>query len=569
MREWQVLVKRALLLLALVAGCSGPPSVEDAGVDAGANIDAGAHDAGEPDAGEPDAGSSIDAGEPDAGEPDAGEADAGEPDAGEPDAGEPDAGEPDAGEPDAGNSDGGHYDGQLVAVSHQRELRGLWVSTVFNLDVPLAAARSPDAGPVELQAIVDVAADHGFNALFFQVRPESDAWYQSTREPWSRFVSGTQGQSPGWDPLATMVQLAHARGLEVHAWLNPFRGLTSPTVAASPLHITQVLSQHAITYNGAVTMDPSAPAVRTWIAEVCGEITTNYDVDGIHFDDYLYPYPAATPFPDDVQYAGYTADGGTMTKSDWRRANINALMQETSAAVTNAKPWVRFGVSPFGIYRPGQPPGINGLDSYEAISSDPLAWMNAGWVDYVAPQLYWPSTQVGQQFGLLIDWWAGRAQSAGRQIFAGHALYRVTMPGWSIQELKTQVLLTRAEYPHAAGGIWFRTQMLRDDIGPGSKALFANDVYAAPALPPTLAVRRTATFTPPLVQRTGSMLTLTHPSPASVRGYALYRLNGAQLVFTRFVPGQSATPTVASGTWAVAAVDRSDVESPGVIALVP
>ncbi len=458
-----------------------------------------------------------------------------------------------------------------MTVSHQRELRGLWVSTVFNLDVPLASARSPDAGPVELQAIVDVAADHGFNALFFQVRPESDAWYQSTREPWSRFVSGAQGTNPGWDPLATMIQRAHARGLEVHAWVNPFRGLTSTTVTTSPLHITRVLPQHAIPYNGGVTMDPSAPAVRTWISSECGDIAANYDVDGIHFDDYMYPYPDAmsTPFPDAPQFNAYVADGGTMTRSDWRRSNINALMQATSQSVTAAKPWVRFGVSPFGIYRPGQPPGITGLDSYEVISSDPLAWMSAGWVDYVAPQLYWPTTQVGQQFGLLIDWWSARAQSAGRQIFAGHALYRVTQPGWSIQELKNQVLLTRAEYPHAAGGIWFRTQMLRDDIGPGSKNLFANDLYAAPALPPTLATQRAATFTPPLVMRTGSTLTLTHPSPASVRGYALYRLVGTSLVFNRFVPGQSATPTLATGTWAVAAVNRSDVESPGVVALVP
>lgn len=495
--------------------------------------------------------------------------DGGEPDAGSIDAGPNDGGVSDAGPTDAGAGDAGFVEGALVSVSHARELRGLWVATVLNLDVPLAAVRTPDAGTNELRNLVDLAATHGFNALFFQVRPESDAWYSSTREPWSRFLSGTQGVSPGYDPLATLLTLAHARGLEVHAWVNPFRGLTSPTVMAAQSHITNVLAQHAITYNGSVVMDPSAPAVRSWVANEVADLAAAYDVDGIHFDDYLYPYPAATPFPDDPQHQEYVADGGTLSKSDWRRDNINAFVKLASETIAARKPSVRFGISPFGIYRPGQPAGITGLDAYEAIACDPLAWMNNGWVDYVAPQLYWPTTQAGQQFGLLIDWWAARAQAAGRYIFAGHALHRLGMTSaWTIAELKTQVQLTRAESPHAAGGIWFRTQFLRDDVL-SVKAMFKDDVYATPALPPPLATQRMATLTAPVVQRSGAVLTLMPGSANPLRGYTVYRLNGSQLVLDRFVPGTNVNVTLAAGTWAVAAVDRADVESAGVVAIVP
>jgi uncharacterized lipoprotein YddW (UPF0748 family) len=473
----------------------------------------------------------------------------------------------DGGVPDAGPLDAG----MLVEVGHTREFRGLWVSTVTNLDFPLAAAKQRDAGTAELGIIVDTAATHGFNALVFQVRPESDALYNSNREPWSRFASGTQGVSPGWDPLATLIPMAHQRGIEVHAWMNPFRGLMNPTVNAAPNHITRVLPQHAITFNNGVTMDPSAPAVRSWIANVVGDIVSNYDVDGIHYDDYLYPYGSSSnpPFPDDPQYQAYQADGGTMTKYEWRRSNINAMIQLTAQTAAALKPWVRFGTSPFGIYKPGVPPGITGLNSYDDIASDPPYWLRMGWVDYVAPQLYWTTNMTGQQFGLLIDWWSQQAGGNGRYVFTGHALFKVgSSTSWSIQEFKDQVQLTRAAGPAGSGGIWFRNQMLRDDLG-GMQAVFKTDLYPTPALPPPLATQRMNVVPVPTVMKSGSALMLGHPAPSTLRGYTLYKLVGGLFVLDRFVPGGSAAVTPGNGAWAIAAVDRSDVESRGVVAIIP
>lgn len=485
-----------------------------------------------------------------------------------------------AGGSGGGATDGGLDAGQLVSVSHPRELRGLWVSTVFNLDFPLASARQADAGTNELRNIVDTAANHGFNAIVFQVRPESDTFYASAREPWSRFAGGTQGVSPGWDPLQTLVALAHAKGLEVHAWLNPFRGLTATTVVAAPSHITQQLPQHAVTYTGSngtagVTMDPSAEPVRAWVAAVVGDLAAGYDIDGIHYDDYLYPYPGATPFPDEPQFqayvadAGQLADGGTPLKNDWRRANINALMRLTAQTLNATKPYVRFGVSPFGIYRPGTPAGITGLDAYNAIACDPLEWLSQGWVDYVAPQLYWTTGMTGQKYGLLIDWWAQQAALSGRYVFAGHALYKLnTTSEWSVAELKEQVRLTRAQAPSAAGSIWFRYAMLRDNLG-GMKAVFRDELYANPALPPPVAALKNTVVPAPTVTVAGNQLTLGHSAPATLRGYTVYRSTGAAFSLDRFVPGASATVTLGAGTWAVAAVNRADVESQGVVTVLP
>ncbi len=535
-------VRLLAVLAALVAACSGPPAEElDSGVeDSGVVSDSGAIDSGA--------------------------ADSGSLDSGTPDAGAPDAGTPDAGPPDAGPGDGGWMTGTPVAVSHVRELRALWFSTVFNLDFPRSMSSQPDAGAQALQALVGLAADGGFNAIFFQVRPESDAWYASSREPWSRFITGTQGQNPGYDPLATLLSLAHARGVEVHAWVNPYRGLATPGITTAPGHITNVLSQHAVTYNGAVTMDPSAPLVRAWVVDEVRDLTTAYDIDGVIFDDYFYPYPGATPFPDDPQYQAYVTDGGALTKSNWRRANVNALVRDVSQAIAGAKPWVRFGIAPFGIYRPGQPAGVVGLDAYETLACDSLAWLANGWIDYVSPQLYWTSTSSGQPFGPLIDWWAGHAADAGRTVVPSLAAYHVADSAmWPVSELQTQVALTRAKAPASAGAAWFRTQHLRDDAM-GLRTALETQTYAQRALPPPLATRLGTAVAAPTVAVNGSAVTLTHAAPATLRGYALYRLTAGAFGFERLV----ASPvTPGSGVWALSAIDKSDVESPGVVAVVP
>ena len=538
---------RALLFLAAVAlvACGAPSTTDDAGLDATTGDDSGVADAGD------------DAGTGGGGGTDAGQ-DAGV-DAGTPDAGAPDAGV-DAGTPDAGVT---------VAVSHTREFRGMWVATVLNLDFPASVAGSRDAGVAELGRIVDVAAAHGINALVFQVRPESDALYQSAREPWSRFLTGTQGQNPGYDPLGELITLAHAKAIEVHAWVNPYRAKVSSSSTAAPTHISRVLPQHAIVYGSATVMDPSAPAVRDWVVNEIGDLTQNYDIDGVHFDDYFYPYPiSGTPFPDSAQYAAYQADGGTMTKLDWRRDNVNRLVQGASQIIASKKPYVRFGIAPFGIYKPGVPAGITGLNAYDELACDPLAWLNNGWLDYVAPQLYWPTTQTGQQFGKLITWWSAQV-SSGQHIFAGHALYQVgSSSAWTLQEFRTEVSLMRAEYPNAAGSIWFRHATLRDNVQ-GCQTMFDVDLYPKPALPPPVAMAAMTTVAPPGASVSGTTATLTHPAPGELRAFAIYRLELGLWKLNQVVPSQPMSVTLASGRWAIAAVNRADVESRALVIDVP
>ncbi len=333
----------------------------------------------------------------------------------------------------------------LIEVSAPREFRAVWVASVSNLDFPSRSGLSASAARAELAAIVERTASAGLNAIVFQVRPESDALYSSSLEPWSRVLTGTQGGDPGYDPLTELLTLAHARGVEVHAWLNPYRGLVSASASAAPNHVTRTLSAHAIRYGSGVVMDPGAPAVRAHVVAVVADLARRYDVDGVHFDDYFYPYPDAsgTPFPDDATYTAYRDGGGALSLGDWRRENVNALVREVRAALLAERPAMRFGISPFGIYRPGMPEGIRGLDAYATIYCDAKRWMDADWVDYVAPQLYWPTTQAAQAFVPLLTWW-GEQADAGEHVFAGHALYRLgSTASWTRDELLAQVQAVR------------------------------------------------------------------------------------------------------------------------------
>lgn len=495
--------------------------------------------------------------------------DAGGHDGGAPDASAPDASTPDAGPVDAGlvTTDSGIV---LANVSHPRELRGVWVATVANLDV--AQSLSPDAGIAAMNALVERTRDAGLNTIFFQVRPESDAWYQSTLEPWSRFLSGTQGRDPGWDPLDTLLTSAHARGLEVHAWLNPYRALTTAGSQTATTHVSRTLSAHAITYDGKVTMNPGVGVVREHVLDVVRDLLGHYDVDGLHFDDYFYPYPdgSGSPFPDDATFQAYRTDGGTLTKSNWRRDNVNTLVREVMAEVTASHPQVRFGVSPFGIWRPNNPPGVVGLDAYETISCDAVAWMNNGWVDYVAPQLYWPTSSSGQPFLPLATWWANGTMG-GRHVFAGHGLYRLGTTGWNADEIRLQVNATRALRNRGMlGGIHFREANLRSNLG-GVLDLFRNELYATPALPPAIP-RQGASMTPlpPVVTRQGASITVSHPLPLTARFFALYRYSPTGWTLVDVAGGvQARFGPLTPGTWAVSAVNRGGAESQGVVVVAP
>lgn len=460
---------------------------------------------------------------------------------------------------------------ELVTVSHPREMRGVWLSSVSNLDFPSRTGLGEAAARAELEAIVDRVARAGLNTIFFQVRPESDALYASSLEPWSRFLTGTQGSDPGYDPLAILLSLAHARGLEVHAWLNPYRGMSSASATTAPDHVTRTLSEHAIRYGTAIVMDPGAPEVRAHVLAVIADLADRYDVDGVHFDDYFYPYPDAdsTPFPDAATYDAYVAGGGTLALGDWRRENVNALVREVHDALAAEHPTMRFGISPFGIYRPGMPEGIRGLDAYATIYCDAPRWMAEDWVDYVAPQLYWPTTPAAQAFEPLVTWWGGRAD-AHEHVFAGQALYRLgSTATWTLDELETQIGIVRGLEPEGRvmGSLFFRYASLEDDVL-GVATAFEERVYAAPALPPAIP-RLSGAPTPPFAAATPGAIAIAHDARDAVRFFAVYREETGAFVLDRVVAADATSVPVEPGTWAVSAIARGGLESEGARVVVP
>lgn len=478
-------------------------------------------------------------------------------------------GDPAPGAPPATPAGPDAPDDRSVAVSHARELRGAWISTVYNGTWPSKTGLTPADAKAELTKILDALASARMNAVFFQVRAESDAFYPSSIEPWSRFLTGKQGQDPGWDPLAFAIEEGHKRGIEVHAWMNPYRGLVSTQIEVAPTHVTKQLASAARPYGSLLWMDPGVPEVRAHILDVVRDILQRYDVDGIHFDDYFYPYPVqGQTFDDAAPYDAYKNGGGTLSKDDWRRSNVDTLVRETSEEVTKTRASARFGVSPFGIYRPGTPPGITGLDAYATLYCDPVRWMDEGWVDYLAPQLYWPTTQTAQAFGKLVAWWAGIAMP-GRSIFVGHDATKAGQAAWPAAEYDAQMTLVAAERSRGVrGSIYFSAKPLVTDQAELRTTLVEKH-WTLPASTPPLAIASLEPAgAPPLVSAGVRSATVT--TATNVRSVAVYR-ERAPGVFAieRLVPvmssasGAQVTVELEPGAWALSVVDRRGVESRG------
>ncbi len=458
---------------------------------------------------------------------------------------------------------------ELVTVGHTREFRAVWVATVFNINFPSAKGLSAAAQQDELRALLDVAQGTGLNAVVFQVRPECDALYASPLEPWSRYLTGTQGEDPGYDPLAVLVEEAHARGIEVHAWLNPYRANADKAAPLAPNHVAKVLPQYAYAYDKYTWMDPGAEEVQSHLLAVIGDIVTRYDVDGIHFDDYFYPYPSGDEFPDDATWQAYQDGGGMLSRADWRRSNVDAMVEGVAATIDGLRPEVRFGVSPFGIYRPGVPPGISGFDAYEGLYADPLKWMQEGWVDYLAPQLYWPIGQQAQSYATLIEWWASVTEG-GRYIFAGNYLSKLgSAPEWSVDEFRQQILLSREQADMGSqGNIFFQIAPLQGNDA-GIADVLKSEFYAAPALTPPIAAMKDVAVAPPTVTLDGQAAAVAHEAPETLRAWTVYADTPDGWTLGRIVPAAQASVDLTAGKWAIAAVGKHGVESPGVVVVVP
>ncbi|GAA5483847.1 glycoside hydrolase family 10 protein [Haloferula sargassicola] len=356
-----------------------------------------------------------------------------------------------------------------------REFRGAWVAVVYNIDWPSAKGLSAGTQQEQAVAILNKMAAMNMNAVILQVRSHCDAVYASNKEPWSPWLTGTMGRGPGYDPLEFWVKEAHRRGIEVHAWFNPFRALSNVSQQACPNHVSKASPGITKRYGTLLWCDPAVPETRQRAMSAILDVVRRYDVDGVHLDDYFYPYP---------EDGRAFADGRSPAQ---RRGIVDGFVRDLYSQVKGAKPWVRVGISPFGIYRPGVPAGIEaGLDAYEQLGCDARKWLANGWVDYLAPQLYWRDQPRKQSFSALLGWWR---EQGSRPVWPGIAVSRVSSsedPGRPASEITRQVGLSRTIGPRNwVGHIQWSMKALSQNRG-GVSDLLSKGAYSEPALVPPM-----------------------------------------------------------------------------------
>ena len=371
----------------------------------------------------------------------------------------------------------------------KREFRGAWIQCVNGQFQGLGRDRMQ----ATLTRQLDRLKACGINAIIFQVRPEADAFYKSDIEPWSRFFTGEQGVAPAgeFDPMAFLIQECHKRNMEFHAWLNPYRASTAGNTRFADSHIYHKHPEWFVTYNKQILFDPGLPESRQFICRVVRDIVGRYDVDAIHMDDYFYPYPAAgMPFPDDNSFRKYGLRKGysEAQRNDWRRENVNTLIRELKRTILLTKPWVRFGISPFGIYRnqSSDPLGsrTRGLQNYDDLYADVLLWAREGWIDYNIPQIYWQIGHPVADYAELVDWWA--KHSEGRPLFIGQSVTNTVQnadpKNPNMNQLPAKMALQRS-YQTIGGSCQWYAGAVVENVGRYREALVA-EYHKYPALPP-------------------------------------------------------------------------------------
>ncbi len=381
----------------------------------------------------------------------------------------------------------------VPGVLPKRQLRATWIATVSNINWPSRPGLPVEQQKQELIYLLDQCVEMGLNAVILQVRPATDAFYPSDYAPWSQYLTGVQGRDPGYDPLAFALEEAHGRNLELHAWFNPYRVSTQSDITKlAPNNPAREHPEWVVRYGSQLWFDPGIPAVRQLIEDSILEVVNKYDVDAVHFDDYFYPYPVGTlPFPDDATYEQY-GDGFT-DRGDWRRHNVDLLVEELSARIKQAKPWVKFGISPFGIWRnrSTDPLGsdTSGFQSYDGIYADTRLWVKSNWLDYIAPQIYWSFHFVPAAYEALVPWWSDVVDGTSCHLYIGQAAYKIgtstQSPEWSDPNEMPNHLWFNLQYPEVKGDIYFSiSSLLSNPLG--FKDRLEQDLYSHPALVPVM-----------------------------------------------------------------------------------
>jgi uncharacterized lipoprotein YddW (UPF0748 family) len=468
-----------------------------------------------------------------------------------------------------------------VPVRAPRELRGMWLTTVNNIDFPSRPGLSRAAVQAEYRRWLDLAVAQHHNAIFVHVRPSGDALWESAYAPWSEWLTGKRdGRSPGWDPMAFMVTEAHARNLEFHAWFNPYRGSQpgpdGPGADFAKLAPDHPLLKHrdwSISYpegdRARLYFDPGNPQARRFVEDAMLEAVRKYDIDGVHFDDFFYPYPegGGHTFNDDASYAK-RADQ-KQSRADWRRANVNTLVREMHERIKQLKPWVKFGISPFGIWRNADTDRAGsdsrGLESHDAIYADTRTWVRQRWLDYVVPQLYWAIGFEKADYAKVLPWWSDLVRGTGVHLYIGQGDYRVGEKGpWSDPAQLDRQLALNDRYA-VNGSVHFSAKQIRDDRL-GSVTRYRNRHYATPALLPTMPQLPAAPPPAPtlLAARTaaGKLTFDWRPGATKPVSWALYRVDGDAATLVR--TGRDGTAPVGDrpGTYCLSGLDRSGNEGP-------
>lgn len=461
-----------------------------------------------------------------------------------------------------------------------REFRAAWVSTVANIDWPSKPGLPAAQQQAEAIAILDRAKALNLNAIVLQVRPSADAIYPSKIEPWTEYLTGRQGQapSPWYDPLKFWVTEAHARGLELHAWFNPYRarqnGAKSP---AAPTHISKANPSAVKSYGPYLWMDPGEESAVKQTLDVVLDVVRRYDIDGVHIDDYFYPYPVEAPtaagaersaldgkvaktevdFPDTPSWERYLAAGGKLDRASWRRDNVNRLIEAMYKGIHAEKSWVRFGISPFGLGRPDRRPAtISGFSQYDKLYADVETWVENGWLDYLVPQLYWPISQTAQAYDVLLDYWIAQNRK-GRHVWPGMFTSRIGQPtrDYQPEEIVQQIKVTRAR-PLAGGHVHFSMVALMENRK-GISDTLRERAYATPALVPATPWLGSDVPAAPTVSaaRTGSGIKLRLPAAGKAAQYAIWSRYGSEWRF--------AVSPAARGEYHV--LDDSKLGEPGAV----
>jgi uncharacterized lipoprotein YddW (UPF0748 family) len=433
-----------------------------------------------------------------------------------------------------------------------REFRGAWVATIYNIDWPSSKGQGASAQQAQARAILDRMVSLKMNAVILQVRPHCDAVYQSSIEPWSPWLTGSMGRSPGYDPLAFWIREAHARGIEVHAWFNPYRALSNTSQQVSSNHVTRTMPHATRRYGSMKWLDPGHPETRSHSLRVIMDVVRRYDIDGVHLDDYFYPYPGAgLSFP----------DGKTPAQ---RRGYVDQFVSSLYSSVKKEKPWVRVGISPFGIWRPGVPAGIEaGIDSYEHLAGDARKWLKNGWVDYLAPQLYWRISPEKQSFPKLLDWWR---KQGSRPVWPGIATSRINSsddPGRPASEITNQIDLTRRIGRNWNGHIHWSVNSLMSNRGGINQRL--GGTYTQPAaVPPMPWVGKRAPDSPGVgAMLDGGSTSIRWQTCRNTARVAVQARNGRSWHTVRIVPAGAGRLTIPrADAIAVTALDRLGNASP-------